>query len=122
MRFKLDENLPLSSIKILKDNGHDVHTVLGQGLGGKPDNLIFDIVRSEGFIFITLDLDFSDIRTYHPESNSGIIILRLHHLSCKSIHQTMHEISSLVERHTPYGHIWIIDEDKIRIRDFRMGL
>ena len=37
MKFKLDENLPVSSAAILTSAGHDVDTVTEEGLVGAPD-------------------------------------------------------------------------------------
>lgn len=37
MKFKLDENLPVSSTAILTSTGHDVDTVTQEGLIGAPD-------------------------------------------------------------------------------------
>ncbi len=37
MKFKLDENLPVSSTAILTSAGHDVDTVTQEGLIGAPD-------------------------------------------------------------------------------------
>ena len=36
MKFKLDENLPASSLAILTGGGHDVDTVRAEGLTGAP--------------------------------------------------------------------------------------
>jgi hypothetical protein len=37
VKFKLDENLPVSSVVILTSVGHDVDTVTQEGLVGAPD-------------------------------------------------------------------------------------
>lgn len=37
MKFKLDENLPVSSAAILANAGHDVDTVPSEGMAGAPD-------------------------------------------------------------------------------------
>jgi Domain of unknown function (DUF5615) len=41
MRFKLDENLDTQLASILIEHSHDVATVLGQHLGGRPDEMIY---------------------------------------------------------------------------------
>lgn len=38
MKIKLDENLPLRPAPTLQRAGHDVDTVLQEGLGGKADH------------------------------------------------------------------------------------
>jgi predicted nuclease of predicted toxin-antitoxin system len=40
MKIKLDENLPLRLATLLKDLGHDVHTVRDEGLIGHADREI----------------------------------------------------------------------------------
>ena len=37
MKFKLDENLPISAADIVKSAGHDVDMVAAEGLQGAPD-------------------------------------------------------------------------------------
>ena len=37
MRFKLDENMPAEAAGLLRDNGHDAHSVHDEGLGGADD-------------------------------------------------------------------------------------
>ncbi|HEY2507307.1 MAG TPA: DUF5615 family PIN-like protein [Streptosporangiaceae bacterium] len=37
MKFKLDENLPISAASVLTAAGHDVDTVLNEHLAGRPD-------------------------------------------------------------------------------------
>jgi hypothetical protein len=37
VRFKVDENLPRESTRLLLNAGHDAMSVLDQSLGGTPD-------------------------------------------------------------------------------------
>jgi len=48
-RFKLDENLPRDAEALLRKSGHDVHTVLDEQLGDKPDHRVFDVVTFKGW-------------------------------------------------------------------------
>ena len=77
MKFKVDENLPIEVVRLLENNGHDAQTVLGQNLGGEPDSRIAQVCKKEKRALITLDTDFSDIRTYPPEKCFALIVLRL---------------------------------------------
>lgn len=77
MKFKFDENLPIECAQIFREANFDADTVYEEGLKGKPDDSIFDICQKEKMVLVTLDLDFSDIRSYPPNSHCGIIILRL---------------------------------------------
>jgi len=77
MRIKLDENLPIRSALRLRDLGHDVDTVLDEGLGGQSDAAIWEAVQSEGRFLVTQDLDFSDMRRFAPGTHHGILLIRL---------------------------------------------
>lgn len=76
IRFKLDENLPRNAEVLLRQAGHDVHTVLAEQLGGSPDPRVFSVSQAEERILVTFDLDFSDLRVYPPASHHGIWVLR----------------------------------------------
>lgn len=77
MRFKTDENLPEESAAVLREAGHDAHTVREQTLGGHPDDDVAAVCKREQRALVTLDLDFSDIRSYPPEELEGLIVLRV---------------------------------------------
>jgi predicted nuclease of predicted toxin-antitoxin system len=76
-RFKLDENMPAVAAAVLREVGHDVTTVLGQGLGGVQDETVATVCTAEKRILVTLDLDFADMRSYGSSEAPGIIVMRL---------------------------------------------
>jgi predicted nuclease of predicted toxin-antitoxin system len=77
MKIKLDENLPLRLAALLKDLGHDVHTLHDERLIGHADSEIWEATQKELRFLITQDLDFSDLRQFAPGSHHGILLVRL---------------------------------------------
>ena len=77
MKLKLDENLPESLIRELRNLGHDVDNVRIEGLVGRDDENIWRAVQEGGRFFITQDLDFSDVRRFAPGSHCGLMLVRL---------------------------------------------
>jgi predicted nuclease of predicted toxin-antitoxin system len=77
LRFKLDENMPRDAATRLSDEGYDVETVIGEGLGGEDDPPVLRAATDEGRILLTFDLDFADIRRYPPGTHAGIVVFRL---------------------------------------------
>ena len=67
MRFKLDENLPIDVAQLLIQHGHDAKTVYDEALDGAKDEQIGEVCLNEERAFVTLDIDFADIRAYPPE-------------------------------------------------------
>ena len=76
VRVKLDENLSRSHVELLRKLGHEVDRVFDQGLSGASDSVVWSRVVEEGRFFVTLDLDFSDVRRYEPGTHPGILLLR----------------------------------------------
>ncbi len=77
MKIKLDENLPLRLATLLKNLGHDVHTLRDERLLGRADAEIWEAAQKESRFLITQDLDFSDLRQFAPGSQHGILLVRL---------------------------------------------
>ena len=77
MRLKLDENLPGDAAELLRALGHDVGTVVGEGLAGSPDGQVVSAAGREGRMLMTLDRGMADIRAYPPGSHPGIVVFRL---------------------------------------------
>jgi predicted nuclease of predicted toxin-antitoxin system len=116
MLFKIDENLPVEISELLIQSGHDAKTVVDQRLQGSEDPALLDVCRDEHRVLITLDLDFSDIRTYPPQENDGIIVLRVANQSKPHIMNIIRHITPLLEREPLKHHLWIVEENKVRIR------
>lgn len=119
MKFKLDENLPNETAELLRHENYDALTVLEQGFGGKKDAEIAALCQEEQRILITLDTDFSDIRTYPPHQFSGIIILRMKQQDKNSIQYLMRRILMALPHEPLMCCLWIVDETRIRIRSSR---
>jgi predicted nuclease of predicted toxin-antitoxin system len=77
MKIKLDENLPRRLVILLKDLGHDAHTLHDESLNGHADREIWEATQRESRFLITQDLDFSDLRQFTPGSHHGILLVRL---------------------------------------------
>ena len=116
-RFKLDENLPRDAETLLREAGHDVHTVLDEHLGGNPDPRVFDASQAENRVLISFDLDFSDIRLYPPASHKGIWVLRPEIQSIENTLALLRGALLVLETEPVQGRLWIIQPGRVRIRE-----
>jgi len=64
VKFKADENLPVEVAEMLRNLGHDALSVADQQMSGCTDVKLAAVCQAKQRAIITLDLDFSDIRTY----------------------------------------------------------
>jgi len=116
MKVKLDENMPSRLADVLRAGGHDAVAVIEEGLRGKKDDALWQVVQAEGRLLITMDLDFADIRQYPPGSHAGVLILRLARQGrvaiCKAIERLLAEQGLA----TLAGAVSVADEQRLRIR------
>ena len=117
MQFKVDENLPVEVCDMLRAAGHDATSVLDQHLTGCADSTLAAICRQEGRALVTLDLDFSDIRTYPPADYAGLVVLRLRHQDKPHVEEVCTRMIALLGQESLAQRLWIVEEDRIRIRE-----
>lgn len=116
MRFKLDENLSPSLAEMFAAARHDAHSVAQQGLGGQPDARIIEVCGGEQRIFVTLDLDFSNILAYPPADFAGIVVLRLANQAHVAVQAAIQRLLDLLNQESVAGTLWIVEDRRIRIR------
>jgi predicted nuclease of predicted toxin-antitoxin system len=116
MQFKIDENMPTSAVSLLQYYEHDVHTVFDEALNGNIDEKIAEACRKEQRILITLDTDFSDIRSYPPKDYAGIVLLRPHRQSEPQILKLLESVLPVFQTEPVHGFLWIVEPAGIRIR------
>ena len=117
MKFKLDENLSPSLAKVFAAAGHEAHSVAEEQLNGQPDERVIDVCGREQRALLTFDLDFSNIHAYPPKRYAGIAVLRLGSQSHDVAKAAVERILALLPREQLSGTLWIIEEDRVRIRE-----
>jgi predicted nuclease of predicted toxin-antitoxin system len=83
---------------------------------GSPDDSLIVVCKNEKRILITLDTDFSDIRRYPPKEYFGIIIFRSANQSKTNSILLIKKILPQLKREKVVRALWIVEDDKIRIR------
>ena len=107
MKIKLDENIPASLQGVIAAHGHDVDTVLSEGIAGQDDDVVWQHASEAGRFLITQDLDFSDIRRFAPGTHHGILLIRLRD---PGIHALKARIAGLLQAEN------VATDTKLRIR------
>jgi predicted nuclease of predicted toxin-antitoxin system len=115
MRIKLDENVPVRAAQRLRDLGHDVDTVLDEGLGGKSDVAVWEAAQSEGRFLVTQDLDFSDMRRFAPGTHQGILLIRLEDMEQPQVPEFLGAWFSAEPVETWTGALVVASARKIRV-------
>jgi predicted nuclease of predicted toxin-antitoxin system len=108
--------MPQAAAPFLRQHGHVADTVYDENLGGALDGKVIDFARQENRALITLDLDFSDIRTYPPQNFPGIVILRPRYQSALQIMALLETMLYFMDKETVDRSLWVIDPRGLRIR------
>jgi len=116
MRAKIDENMPVDAVAVLREAGWETSTVYDEALAGADDDRVAAACRLDDRVLVTLDLDFADIRMYPPEEHAGIIVLR-------PVDPDRDRVLALLRKVIPFFaleavrlRLWIVEPDRIRIR------
>jgi predicted nuclease of predicted toxin-antitoxin system len=115
-RFKLDENIPRDALELLRGQGHDVETVVSEGLGGRADDAILRAAHEEQRVLVTLDMDFADIRAYPNSEHSGIWVLKPVNQSASRTLGLLRSAVRLLATESATGSLWIVEPHRVRIR------
>ena len=114
MRFLMNENIPGTVIRVLRDHGHDV-VAAKETMSGKPDKVILARAQEEKRLLITQDKHFGEL-AYRAglSAECGIILFRLEGSNSEDDNNRMLEV---IENRTDWlGHFSVVTEKHIRIR------
>jgi predicted nuclease of predicted toxin-antitoxin system len=116
MRFKVDESLPEEAADLLRVAGHDAHSIHEERLAGALDQRVAEVAQAEHRTLVTLDLDFADVRRYPPPEYAGIVVIRLSRQDKLHVLATMRRVTPLFATEPVAGRLWIVEDERIRIR------
>jgi predicted nuclease of predicted toxin-antitoxin system len=116
LRFKIDENLPEELAQMLHDAGWDASSIVQQQLGGVSDSIVSNVCDAEDRVLVTFDRGFSNIRAYSPAEHAGMVVFRLKRQDKTHVLQVASRLIDALRRRSPRGELWIIHENRIRIR------
>ncbi len=83
MKLLADENIPVKSIEMLRENGMDVKSI-GIDHLSISDKEVIEIAQNEGRLIITFDSDYGDLIFVHGfRPSAGVVYFRIHQINYK---------------------------------------
>lgn len=115
MNLKLDENLGRARGATVREAGHDVSTVIAQGLTSSPDRDLARLCAAECRCLVSLDLDFANPLVFPPREHAGIAVLRLpRDVSADDIAAGCRTLILALRDGDIDGKLWIVQRGRIR--------
>ena len=119
MLFKVDENLPVE-VSCTTSRRRSRRSVCHRSKNVRCDRSDVGVRLSRRrSSFVTLDLDFSDIRTYPPADYPGLIVLRPRSQSKPAVVSLVNRLLTLLATESLQGNLWILQDTGLRIREGR---
>jgi predicted nuclease of predicted toxin-antitoxin system len=84
MKILVDENIPLMTVRALRQMKHDVKDIRRTPDQGAVDDTLWAMIQREGRLFITTDKGFTQHR---DEWHHGVLVIRLRQPNRHKIHQ-----------------------------------
>lgn len=116
MRLKLDENLSRRLKEPLVAFGHDVQTVLEEGLCGRSDVEVGAAAKREGRLLLTLDVEYADLRKYPPGDHPGVILFRPISMGPSTVNRFVADFIRDSDLSVFHQCLVVVDPEKTRIR------
>ena len=116
-RFLVDEDMPRSTAKALRQIGHIAEDVRDVGLRGHSDQEVFDYAQAQGATLVTSDKDFSNILRFPPGTHAGIIVVRVPgELPTSKVNQEMLNALGGLAGEELEGLLIVVEVGRVRIR------
>jgi predicted nuclease of predicted toxin-antitoxin system len=116
IRFLIDEDLPRSTAKVLREAGFESLDVRDIGLRGAQDDVIYRRAQEENCIIITGDLGFANSLRYPLRGHPGILVARFpNEMSPDKLNRILIDAIESTQEDLP-GNLTIIEPDRVRIR------
>ena len=115
-KFVADENIPIETVNILKEQGVDIVSVAAFA-PGLTDIEVLDFANTNHRIVITFDKDFGQIVFKEKRKTEGLILLRFVPLSSQQIAKKIKQV--LVSKILLENHIVVVKKDSVRVTPSR---
>jgi len=116
MKFLADVGISMSTVRALRESGHNVVHLREQGLQRLPDSEILQKAAVEGRIVLTFDLDFGDLLALDLKKSPSVVIFGLHDETPNSVNPRLLEVLKDRQSELDSGALIIVEDSRYRMR------
>jgi predicted nuclease of predicted toxin-antitoxin system len=116
MKLLLDEGLPCSAARLLRDWGVDVVHASECGLAAVSDEEVLSAARREGRTAITLDADFHVLLALSGAAGPSVVRIRIEGLRGPALAELTRTVLERCDKDLDKGALVTVTESQIRVR------
>jgi len=116
MKLLLDQGLPRSTVRHLRDNGIEGSHVAELGLASASDAAILEVSLKQGSVLVTLDADFHARLALSGASGPSVIRIRIEGLRAENLASLLAKVLEVSSEDLLRGSMISVTEGNIRIR------
>ena len=116
MPFLADMGVSASTVRALRDGGHDAIHLQEVGLGRTSDRTILEKARVEARVVLTFDLDFGDLLAAGGQALPSVVVFRLQDETPASVTPRLMRVIAERQAELSAGSIIIVEESRYRLR------
>jgi predicted nuclease of predicted toxin-antitoxin system len=120
MKFLVDQDVYVRTIRLLQDLGHDVVQVGQLGLSRAHDADVLNVAQLNGRILITRDRDFGGL-VFAGAAGSGVIFLRMLPSTQGVVHSELERLLSEHSEQELLAAFVVVEPGRHRIRKIGPG-
>lgn len=116
MRFLCDMAVSMSTVKALRERGHDALHLREEGLHRLSDEEILEKARLEDRVLLTFDLDFGDLLAAGLHESPSAILFRLHNQTPSIVTERLFRLLAESGRYLTGNALIVVEETRYRVR------
>ena len=115
--FLIDEDMPRSTARVLREAGYEATDVRDIGLAGHKDPEIFARAQEMGATLVTADLEFSNLLLFPLGTHAGIVGTRMpNSVSVSQVHDVLLKALHSLVGEDLHGLLVIVEVGRTRVR------
>jgi len=115
MKFLTDQDVYDTTVRAIRDAGHDVVMASQLGLAQAADDELLRVAQGEGRIFVTRDRDFGGL-IFIRGGKGGVVYLRISPSTQNAVHEELKRVLMLYTEQELLGSFVVIEPGRHRIR------
>lgn len=116
MKCLADVGVSMSTVRALREGGHDAVHLREQGLQRLSDPEILKKAAAEERIVLTFDLDFGDLLALGIKKSPSVVIFRLHDETPASVNPRLLEVLNDRRTDLEKGALIVVEDNRYRMR------